>query len=71
MEQIGNSSLRFTKAKEEDRVEISMIHIIMTQEIIKNNIDQIVEIEEFILVDKVEADQGMNRIIGKETLEVM
>ena len=36
----------------------------MTEEIIKIGIDQIVEIEDFNLVDKVEADQGMNRIIG-------
>ena len=46
MGQIGNSSLRFSKAKEEDRVEIFMMHIIMIEEIIKIDIDQIVEIEE-------------------------
>ena len=41
-----------------------MIHIIMTEEIIKIGMDQIVEIGEFNLVDKVEVGQGMNRIIG-------
>ena len=41
-----------------------VISVIMTEEIIKIGMDQIVEIEEFNLVDKVEVDQGMNRIIG-------
>ena len=36
----------------------------MTGEIIKTVIDQIAQIEEFNLLDKVEVDQGMNRIIG-------
>ena len=47
-----------------------MIHIIMIKEIIKIGIDQIVETGEFNLVDKVEVDQGMNKIIGEEILEV-
>ena len=61
MEQIGNSNLRYIKAKE---VEIFMIHIIITEEIIKIGIDQIAEIGEFNLVDKIEVGQSMNRIIG-------
>ena len=36
-----------------------------------NSIDQTVEIEEFNLVDKIEVDQGMNKIIGEEILEAM
>ena len=75
MEHIGNSNLRFIKAKEVDRVQFFMIHIIMMEEIIKICIDQIVEIEELNLVDKVGVDQGMNRIIGmiigEETLGIM
>ena len=55
--------LRFIKAKEGDRVEIVMIHIIMIEEIIKIGIDEIAEIEKFNLVDKVGVDQGINRII--------
>ena len=70
MEIIGNSNLRVIRAEEGDKVEIFMIHIIMTEEIIKIDIDQIVEIGEFNLVDKVEVDQGMNKIIGEEILEV-
>ena len=74
MEQIHNSNLRFIKAKEGDRVDIFMTHVIMTGEIIKIGIDETAETEEFNLVDKVEVDQGMNRIIGviigKEILEV-
>ena len=46
----------------------------MIEEIIKIGIDQIAEIEEFSLVDKIEVDLGMNRItamiIGKEILKV-
>ena len=52
-----------------------MIHVIITEEIIKIDIDQIAETGEFSLEDKVEVDQGMNRIIGmiigEEILEVM
>ena len=64
MPQIGNLSLRVIKAIEEDRVEIFMIHIIMIEEIIKIDIEQRVDIEKFSLVDKVEVDQGMSKIIG-------
>ena len=70
MEKIGNSNLRYIKAKEGDRVEIFMIHIIMIEEIIKIGTDQITEIGEFNIVDKVEVDQHMNKIIGEEILEV-
>ena len=48
-----------------------MIHIIMKENITKIGTDQIAEIEEFNLVDKVKVDQGMNKIIGEEILEVM
>ena len=40
-----------------------MIHIIMT---IKISTDQIVEIGEFSLADKVEIGQGVNKHIGEE-----
>ena len=52
----GNSSLRFIRVEEGDKVEIFMIHIIMTDEIISIDTNQIVEIREFTLVDKVEVD---------------
>ena len=42
MKLIGNSNLRFIIAEEEDKVEILMTHITMTEEIIKIGIDQIV-----------------------------
>ena len=74
MEQIGNLNLQFIKANEGNRVNIFMIHIIMTDEIIKIGIDQIVETGEFNLLDKAEVKQGINRIIrmiiGEEILEV-
>ena len=54
-----------------DKVEFFMTQVIMIEEIIKVGIDQTVEIEEFNLVDKVEVDQGMNKIIGDEILEAM
>ena len=69
MGQISNTNLRFTK--EEGRVEIFMIYIIMMEEIFEIGIDQIAEIGEFNLVDKVELGQGMSRIIAEEILGVM
>ena len=51
-----------------------MIHVIVIEEIIKIGIGQIAETGEFNLVNKVEADQGINRIIEmvivEEILEV-
>ena len=67
----GSSNLRFFRAKERDKIEIFMTDMIMMEEIIKKGMDQIVEIGEFNLVDKVEVDQGMNKIIGEEILEAM
>ena len=74
MEHIDNSNLRYIKAKEWDRVEIFIIDVIMISEVIKICIDQILEIGEFNLVDKVEVNQGISKIIGmitgEEILEV-
>ena len=51
-----------------------LINVIMTEEIIKIGTDKKMEIE-FNLVDKVEVDQGMSRIIEmiirEEILEIM
>ena len=47
MEQTNSSSLKYIKAKEGDRQEISKTNIIMTKETIRIGIDQTVEIEEF------------------------
>ena len=66
---IGNSNLRFISV-EGDKVEIFMTHIIMNSEIIKIGTDQIVVTGE-ISIDKIDVDQGMNKIIGEETLEAM
>ena len=70
MEIIGNSNLRFIITEEGEKVEFFIIHTIMTEEIIKTDTDQIAEIGEFSLVDKVEVVQGMNKIIGEEILEM-
>ena len=48
-----------------------MIQVIMIEEMIKIGIDQLAETGEFNLVDKVEVDHGMNKMIGEEILEVM
>ena len=66
---IANSNHRFTRV-EGDKVEIFIIYIIMTGEIIRIDTDQIAEIGELNLVDKAEVDQGMNKIMGEEILEV-
>ena len=47
---------------------IFMLHLIMT---IKISTDQIVEIEEFSLADKVEVDEDLNKTIGQEILGAM
>ena len=63
------------QCKKGDRVEMFMICIILIEDSLKIGIDKIVETGEFSLVDKVEGDLGMNRIIGiiigEEILEVM
>ena len=46
-----------------------MIDAVMISKIIKINTGQIVETGDSI--DKIEVDQGMNKIIGEEILEVM
>ena len=55
-------------------MEIFKIHVIMIDDIIKIDIDQIVETGEFNKVGKIKVYQGMNRIIGiiigEEILEV-
>ena len=48
-----------------------MLHVIMIEEIIKIGTDQIAEIGELNLVDKIEVDQDMNKIIGEEILDAM
>ena len=49
-----------------------LMHLIITKKkTFKIDTDQIVEIGEFSLVDKVEANQGMNRTIELKTLEAM
>ena len=68
MRSIGHSNLKSIKGKEEDKVEMFMIHITMTKETIKIGIDQIVVMGEFSLTDKVEVGQGMNKAIGEETI---
>ena len=73
-------NIRYTKVEAEANQENFTIYAIIISEVIKIGIDQITEIEEFNLVveismDKVEVDQGMNKItgmnIGEEILEVM
>ena len=56
MRSVGHSNLRFIKIKEGDKVEIFMIHTIMTKETIKIDMDQIVEMGEFNLADKVKIE---------------
>ena len=67
---IDNTNLRSIRAEEGDKVDIFMVHIIMTGEIIKIGTYQIAEIGEFNLVDKLEVDQGMNKIIEVEILGI-
>ena len=65
-----NSNLRFIRAEEEDKVEIFMTDIIITEEITKIDIYQIVVTKE-ISIDKLVVDWGVNKIMGEEILEAM
>ena len=67
----GQCKPQIYKSRKGDKVEVSVIHIIMTEEIIKVGINHKVEIKEINLVDKIEVDQGMNKIIGEQILEAM
>ena len=68
MRSVGHSNIRFIKVKEEDKLEIFMTHITMTEEITKTDIDPIVVTGE-ISMDKIEVDKGMNIIIGENILK--
>ena len=63
------------QGKEGNRVEIFMIDVIVINKVSKIGIDKIAEIEGFNLVNKVEIDQVMSKligiVIGEEILEVM
>ena len=79
MIQLNGLSLRYIRVRDEDRQETFMIDAIMVKEIIKTDIDQVVEIEEWRLVVEYNMDKiieialGIIRtigmILGKEILE--
>ena len=74
---INNINPRYTKVEEEERVETFMIDVFIIREVIKIDIDQIVEIEGFNLVVEYNMDrimkvhQGMNKIIEMTIEEVI
>ena len=59
------------QSRKGDKVEIFMTQINMIGENFNVGIDQTVEIGEFNLLDKIEVDQGMSKIIGEDILEAM
>ena len=61
---IENLNHKSTKAKVEDKTKATMTDAIMISEVIRIDIDQIVETGDNI--NKTEADPGMNKIIGEE-----
>ena len=56
-------NLRYFKAKEEAKQEISLTNVIVAKEIIRIGIDQVVEIGEFHIDKIIEVVQGMNKAI--------
>ena len=68
MDQVDNLNLKSSKAKEEDKIEVTMIDTVMISEVNKIDIGQIVETGDNI--DKIEVNQGMKKIIEVEILEV-
>ena len=69
MDQVDNLNHKSTKAKVEDKTEATMTDAIIISEVIRTDIDQIVETGDSI--GKTEADPGIHKIIGEEILEVM
>ena len=69
MDQVDSLNHRSTKAKVEDKIEVTMIDAIMISEVIRIDIGQMVETGDSI--DKMEVDPGMNKIIEDEILEVI
>ena len=67
MDQVDNVNHKSTKAEVEDKTKATMIDAIMISQVIRIDIDQIVETGDSI--DKTEADPGMNKIIGEEISE--
>ena len=65
---MGHLNLKFIKVTEEDKAEIFITHITMTEEITKIDIDPIV-VKGEISMDTIEVDQGINQIIGETILE--
>ena len=68
MDQVDNLNHKSTKAEVEDKTKATMIEAIMINEVIRIVMDWPVETGDSI--GKTEADLGMNKIIGEETLEV-
>ena len=64
MTQLNHLSLRYIRVREEDRQEIYMRDAIMVKEIIKLDIDQIVEIEELSLVVEYNMDKIPDITLG-------
>ena len=67
--QVDNLNLKSVKAKEQDKIEVIMIDVVMINEFIKIDIGQIVETGDS--ADRIEVDQGLNNIIEEEILEVI
>ena len=75
---IGSLSPRYIRVKEEDRQEIFMIDIVMTKEVIKIGIDQIVDIEFSGRIqngqnyrDNPRYNQTIEMVLGEDTLKEM
>ena len=68
MDQVDNLNHKSTKTEVEDRAEVTMTDTIMTNEVNRIDIDQIVEIGDSI--GKAEAHQVIHKITGEEILGV-
>ena len=63
-------NLRYTNVEPEAKQEIIITIKVTISEVIKIDIDQVVETEE-INIDRIGVGQDMDQIIGEKTLEVM
>ena len=67
MEQVDNSSHKFTKIEAEDKTEVAMTDVITISKAIRTGIGQIVVTEDNI--DKTEVGLDMKTITGEEISE--
>ena len=69
IDNLRQANSKSTKAREEDKIVVVIIDIVMISNVTEIDTGQLVETVDSI--DKIEVDQNMNKITEEEILEVM